>query len=103
MEAGSVVELFKQLGTPTVVLLACFWYIRWMSESNIKERDKLQNQHAEERRIFLQKDTDSDQALRDLMQNSNAQLLNVLSETNKTLKEMTVAISELKQTIHSDK
>ena len=44
----------------------------------------------------MSKDTESDKALRDLQSSSNAQLLGVLNSVNSTLKDMTVAITELK-------
>jgi mevalonate kinase len=72
-------------------LLACFWYIRYLTDH-----------FSEERQQWMAKDSESDQALRELMQNSNAQLMDVMRETNKILQDMKVAISELKETIHHE-
>ena len=51
----------------------------------------------------MQKDTESDKALRELQATSNSQLLGVLNSVNLTLKEMTVAISELKMHLEDKK
>ena len=48
----------------------------------------------------MDKDTASDEAMRQMMRDSNSQLMTVLSETNNNLKQMSVALSELKEVIH---
>ena len=106
MIEGSVLEMVNSLGINVVTLLACFWFIRFQTLNN--------NQRESE---WLKKDTESDlrlaeshRQLADLQQqttkelaniqsHSNAQLLGVLEKVNITLTSMTVAISELKQTI----
>ena len=106
MVEGSVLEIVDSLGINVVTLLACFWYIRFMTLNNNAREDQ-----------WLRKDTEADlrlaeshKQLADLQQattkelaniqsHSNAQLLGVLEKVNTTLTAMTVAISELKQTI----
>ena len=106
MIEGSVLAMVNSLGINVVTLLACFWFIRFQTLNN--------NQRESE---WLKKDTESDlrlaeshRQLADLQQattkelaniqsHSNAQLLGVLEKVNITLTSMTVAISELKQTI----
>jgi hypothetical protein len=56
---------------------------------------------AEERKIHLDKDSRNDDELRSLMRESNSALISTMRETNTILSEMRVAISELKETIHS--
>ena len=80
-----MMEMMTNLGGTMTSLVACFWYIKYLTDTH-KERQKLR----------MSKDTESDKALRDLQSTSNAQLLGVLNSVNDTLKNMTVAISELK-------
>jgi len=80
-----MLEMITNLGGTMTSLIACFWYIRYLTDTH---RDR-ENQ-------WMTKDTESDKALRELQSSSNAQLLGVLTSVNTTLKDMTVAISELK-------
>jgi hypothetical protein len=56
-----------------------------------------------EREIHLNKDRENDTELRILMKESNSTLVATMKETNTVLSEMRVAISELKETIHSQR
>jgi len=67
-----------------VVLLCCFWWIKYQADT-----------FSARERLWIDKDGENDRALRELMTTSNTQLLQVLSNVNSTLKEMTVAISRL--------
>ena len=80
-----MMEMMTNLGGTMTSLVACFWYIKYLTDTH-KERENL----------WMSKDTESDKALRELQSTSNAQLLGVLNSVNSTLKDMTVAISELK-------
>ena len=80
-----MVTMIADLGGTVGSLVACFWYIKYLTDTH-KERENL----------WMSKDTESDKALRELQSTSNAQLLGVLNSVNDTLKNMTVAISELK-------
>jgi hypothetical protein len=77
--------LFKQLGTPSVVLLACFWYIKFLSE-----------RHEKERVLWMEKDSESDRALREIMRESNQ----ILSDMRSVLTEQTTLLRSL---LHTDK
>jgi ferric-dicitrate binding protein FerR (iron transport regulator) len=88
----SMLETFADLGGTLGSLLACFWYIKYQSD-----------QFSEREKRWMDKDTENDQALRDLMATSNASLIAVLNRTNENLKDMEVAISELREVIHADK
>ena len=83
-EANTIADLINTLGLNTVVLLCCFWFIRYQAES-----------FSARERLWIEKDGENDRALRELMSTSNSQLLTVLTSVNTTLKEMTVAISKL--------
>ena len=54
---------------------------------------------AEERKIHLDKDSRNDDELRSLMRESNAALIKTMEQTNLTLSEMRVAISQLHESI----
>jgi len=73
-------------------LLCSFWYIKYLTDT-----------HRIREELWISKDTEADKALRDLQATSNAQLLSVLQSVNETLKNMTVAISELKSTMENSR
>lgn len=90
MPEPSLLQLVSDLGAGLGSLLACFWFIKYQAD-----------QFSARERLWIDKDGENDRALRELMSSSNTQLLGVLSSVNETLKQMTVAIAELKQTIHN--
>jgi len=73
-------------------LLCSFWYIKYLTDT-----------HRIREELWISKDTEADKALRELQATSNAQLLSVLQSVNETLKNMTVAISELKSTMENSR
>ena len=83
-EANTIVDMINTLGMNVVVLLCCFWWIKYQADT-----------FSARERLWIDKDGENDRALRELMTTSNTQLLQVLSNVNSTLKEMTVAISRL--------
>jgi len=83
-EASTLVDMINTLGMNVVVLLCCFWWIKYQADT-----------FSARERLWIDKDGENDRALRELMTTSNTQLLQVLSNVNNTLKEMTVAISRL--------
>jgi hypothetical protein len=87
---GSVIEMISSLGGTLSALIASFWYIKYLTDK-----------HSERERLWIEKDTASDIALRELQAKSHTELLGVLAGVNTTLKDMTVAISELK--VHLEK
>jgi hypothetical protein len=82
---GSVVEMISSLGGTLSALIASFWYIKYLTDK-----------HSEREKMWIDNDTASDIALRELQAKSHTELLGVLAGVNTTLKDMTVAISELK-------
>jgi len=83
-EASTLIDMINTLGMNVVVLLCCFWWIKYQADT-----------FSARERLWIDKDGENDRALRELMTTSNTQLLQVLSNVNSTLKEMTVAISRL--------
>jgi len=83
-EANTIVDMINTLGMNVVVLLCCFWWIKYQADT-----------FSARERLWIDKDGENDRALRELMTTGNTQLLQVLSNVNNTLKEMTVAISRL--------
>ena len=63
-----MMEMMTNLGGTMTSLVACFWYIKYLTDTH-KERENL----------WMSKDTESDKALRELQSTSNAQLLGVLN------------------------
>jgi hypothetical protein len=87
---GSIIEMISSLGGTLSALIASFWYIKYLTDK-----------HSEREKLWIEKDTASDIALRELQAKSHTELLGVLAGVNTTLKDMTVAISELK--VHLEK
>jgi hypothetical protein len=87
---GSIIEMISSLGGTLSALIASFWYIKYLTD-----------RHSEREKLWIEKDTASDIALRELQAKSHTELLGVLAGVNTTLKDMTVAISELK--VHLEK
>ena len=87
---GSIIEMISSLGGTLSAFIASFWYIKYLTDN-----------HSEREKLWIEKDTASDIALRELQAKSHTELLGVLAGVNTTLKDMTVAISELK--VHLEK
>jgi hypothetical protein len=88
MPDGSFIEMIGSLGGTMSALVASFWYIKYLTD-----------RHSEREKMWIDKDTQSDIALRELQAKSHTELLGVLSGVNTTLKDMTVAIAELKSSL----
>ena len=84
----SLIQLISDLGGTVDSLLACFWYIKYLTD-----------RFNEERTSWMAKDSESDNALRELMQNSNQQLLQVMQESNRIMQEMKIALTRLEETL----
>lgn len=89
MPEPSLLQLVSDLGAGLGSLIACFWFIKYQAD-NFSKREEL----------WIRKDGENDEALRALMQSSHTQLITILTTVNATLQEMTVAIAQLKQSIH---
>lgn len=87
-----IIQLASDLGGTVGSLLACFWYIKYLTD-----------RFNEERREWMAKDSESDSALRDLMATSNQQLLQVLQESNRIMQEMKIALTRLEETLKISK
>lgn len=86
-----LIQLIQDLGGTLGALGASFWYIKYQSDA-----------HRTREELWMSKDSENDSAMRELMRDSNSQLMAVMRDTNTILKEMTVALHELKETIHKD-
>lgn len=84
----SLIQLISDLGGTVGSLLACFWYIKYLTD-----------RFNEERMNWMAKDSESDNTLRELMATSNAQLLQVMQESNRIMQEMKIALTRLEETL----
>ena len=75
-----MVEMMTNLGGTMTSLVACFWYIKYLTDT-----------HKDRENMWMTKDTEADKALREVQSTSNAQLRGGLNSVNSTLKDMTVA------------
>lgn len=80
MEVSTLVELIEKVGIPACVILAAFWYIRFMSLQAKTEREEM-----------WQKDTQNDERIMSLVESTTAMMA-----------EMQTAISSLKLAVESN-
>lgn len=76
-------EMIKQLvdvGGTLAALVACFWYIKFLTE-----------RHEVERKLWMDKDTESDKALRELLTDSNR----ILGDMKNVFNEHTILLQHL--------
>ena len=76
-------EMIKQLvdvGGTLAALVACFWYIKFLTE-----------RHEVERKLWMDKDTESDKALRELLTDSNR----ILGDMKNVFNEHTMLLQQL--------
>lgn len=88
-ESSSIIQLVSDLGAGLGSLIACFWYIQFITKSHREERVRADEMHKEERLEWMRKDTSSDEALRSIMSDSNkilGDLKSVLTEQTTLLK-----------------
>ena len=90
-EASGIIEIVNTLGVNVVTLLAAFYYIQWITKSHRDERTKADEMHKEERLAWMQKDSDSDAALRGIMQDSNK----ILGDLKSVLTKQTTLLREI--------
>ena len=77
---NDLVSTLVDLGGTLGSLLACFWYIQFLTK-----------EHAKERQLWMDKDTESDRALREIQQDSNrilTDLKGVMIEQTTLLKQV---------------
>lgn len=76
-------EMIKSLvdvGGTLAALIACFWYIKFLTE-----------RHEIERKLWMDKDTESDKALRELLTDSNR----ILGDMRNVFNEHTMLLQQL--------
>ena len=76
-----MMEMMTNLGGTMTSLVACFWYIKYLTDTHQKRENQ-----------WMQKDTESDKALRELQSSTHNQLIGILNSVNTSFKDMTVAI-----------
>ena len=82
-ESSSIIQLVSDLGAGLGSLIACFWYIQFITRSHREERTTADQMHKEERLEWMRKDTSSDEALR-----------GIISESNKILGDLRACLTE---------
>jgi hypothetical protein len=90
-EANTLIDMVNTLGVNVVTLLAAFYYIQWITKSHRDERTKADEMHKEERLAWMQKDSDSDAALRSIMADSNK----ILGDLKSVLTEQTTLLRQI--------
>ena len=82
-ESSSIIQLVSDLGAGLGSLIACFWYIQFITRSHREERITADQMHKDERLEWMRKDTTSDEALR-----------GIISESNKILGDLRACLTE---------
>lgn len=72
MDIPSVIELVERLGVPIVVLMFCGWYIKYLQEGFMKEREAMRQQE----------------------EKGDEQLIEIVKATSSALIEMKTALAE---------
>ena len=80
IEASNILSTFADLGGTLGSLLACFWYIKFLT-----------SEHAKERILWMDKDTESDRALREIQQDSNR----ILTDLKGVMVEQTTLLKQV--------
>jgi len=75
-----MVKSLVDVGGTLAALIACFWYIKFLTE-----------RHEIERKLWMDKDTESDKALRELLTDSNR----ILGDMRNVFNEHTMLLQQL--------
>ena len=75
-----MVKSLVDVGGTLAALIACFWYIKFLTE-----------RHEVERKLWMDKDTESDKALRELLTDSNR----ILGDMKNVFNEHTLLLQQL--------
>lgn len=82
-DSTSIIQLLSDLGAGLGSLIACFWYIQFITKSHREERIQADQMHKEERLEWMKKDTTSDEALQ-----------RIISESNKILGDLRACLTD---------
>ncbi len=80
METADMIKQLVDVGGTITALVACFWYIKYLSE-----------RHEIERKLWMDKDSESDRALRELLMDSNK----ILGDMKNVFNEHTILLQQL--------
>lgn len=75
-----MIQSLVDVGGTLAALIACFWYIKFLTE-----------RHEVERKLWMDKDTESDKALRELLMDSNK----ILGDMKNVFNEHTILLQQL--------
>ena len=75
-----MIQSLVDVGGTLAALIACFWYIKFLTE-----------RHEIERKLWMDKDTESDKALRELLTDSNR----ILGDMRNVFNEHTMLLQQL--------
>jgi hypothetical protein len=105
-----LIKLFTDTGATIGALLACFWYIRWKDIQNAEEkklaaaeRESMKKEALEERRMWVQKDTESDKQILELQRSTYSSLMEIMQSNTSALKDLHGALIELRASILEDR
>tara|TARA_Y100001972_G_scaffold51954_1_gene63650 strand:- start:491 stop:835 length:345 start_codon:yes stop_codon:yes gene_type:complete len=108
-EATGMIDIVQELGTSASALIFFAWLIIYILKMGEKEKQQLRldgekkdAMMMEERKLYLAADAKNDEELRSYMKSSNAELMHIMQGTNVAIKDMTVAVVDLRDVINRE-
>ncbi len=108
-EATGIIDVVQELGTSASALIFFAWLIIFILKQHDKEKQQLRHDGEkkdammmDERKLYLAADAKNDEELRQYMKSSNAELMHIMSQTNAAIKDMTVAVVDLRDVINRE-
>jgi len=108
-EASGMIDIVQELGTSASALIFFAWLIIYILKMGEKEKTQLRTDAEkkdlmmmEERKLYLAADAKNDEELRQYMKTSNSELMSIMSATNVAIKDMTIAVVDLRDVINRE-
>ena len=108
-EATGMIDIVQELGTSASALIFFAWLIIYILKMGEKEKTQLRTDAEkkdlmmmEERKLYLAADAKNDEELRQYMKTSNSELMKIMSATNVAIKDMTIAVVDLRDVINRE-
>ena len=108
-EATGMIDIVQELGTSASALIFFAWLIIYILKMGEKEKTQLRTDAEkkdlmmmEERKLYLAADAKNDEELRQYMKTSNSELMSIMSATNVAIKDMTIAVVDLRDVINRE-
>ena len=108
-EASGMIDIVQELGTSASALIFFAWLIIYILKMGEKEKTQLRTDAEkkdlmmmEERKLYLAADAKNDEELRQYMKTSNSELMQIMSATNVAIKDMTIAVVDLRDVINRE-